>query len=166
MIKYKTYEDLDFKTFKFNDGLNVLIPFNYDKSKSLLNEMNLYFSNEYNCKQLGDNYFLISSPDELIQLSQTLDNEPQDYKPIIVINGLDINFMFMSCAQKLDLRIKLTALINKFKNACVIFFTDDYSFISHTRSILVDNSRIVRTFKSYDAYYKFIMRGAVNEISS
>ena len=166
MIKYKTYVDLICKTFKFENGLNTLIPFDYEKGDNLLSEMTSYFSNESIKKQNDSEFYTLLSPEDFDELKNNIisENNNSNKSIIIIINGLSTNFMFMSSAQKLDLRIKLTQLIKQFKNMHVMFFTDDYNFISHTRSVLIDNSHIIRTFKSYDAYYRFILKGAFDDV--
>ena len=164
MFKYKTFLNLPCKTFKLNTGVNILIPGNLDNLKSLCSEITDYFIRLQECKNRKCLY--LSSMSKDVESKIELLNAASNYKNIFwLIDGTSSQFMFMSTAEKLTFRMTLSNLSNKYNNLYIMFITDDYSYVQHNRSILIDNPRIIRTFKSYDTYSKFILRGSDYAIS-
>lgn len=160
LIKYKTLKNFKCKTFKILNGINILIPLEYDNGIALISEMSDYFSDPSVINKFNIIKYELNSIDDFNKLVCNDLDAIGSKIPLIIINGLSTDFMFIECAQKLDFRIKLSSFFKKFNNAHIIFFTDDYEFVSHNHSILIENSRIVRTFKSHVAFHNFIVRSS------
>lgn len=159
MLRYKTYLNLKCKTFKFELGLNILIPILYENSEALVNEMILHFKNSKSIKNHKDLFMYITSPSAVLNDWDSPEKLSTHNNIICLIDGRHTNFMFMSAAEKLNFRMRLNELSKKYNNLYLIFITDDYGYLSHNRCISIDNSRTARTFKSYSAYAKFLTRG-------
>lgn len=159
MFKYKTYLNFKCKTFKFEQGLNILIPTTYVNSEALINEMLNYFNSTSALNRNNCMFMYTHSPDDILQTWDLPDDLNNYDNFICLIDGQHVDFKFMSAAQKLNFRMRLNELSKKHSNLYILFVTDDYAHLSHNRCIDIDNSRTARTFKSYSAYTKFLLRG-------
>lgn len=163
MFKYKTYLDFQSKTFKFEPGLNVIIPLFDDLHSTskpshelFIEEFNDYFSEVSSLNDSDILYFNLNSIEDLYKIN----TKNIKKKVFILIDGSSINFMFLPLSTKLTFRMQLAKLIKESSNEVyIIFLTDDYSFLNHSRSMLLSNSRVVRNFKNYDAFIKFMTKG-------
>lgn len=164
MFRYKTYLNLKCKTFKFEKGLNILIPIDIAAAEALVNEMVERFNNAKIMKSDNNLFMYTYSPDDITCQWDSPETTNCYDKFICLIDGRHTNFMFMSASEKLNFRIRLNELSKKYDNLYIIFVTDDYGHLSHNRCMAIDNSRTARTFKSYDAYSKFLLRSTEDEL--
>ena len=146
------------KTFKFEKGLNVLIPGYFENSESLINEMHEYFLKNQFIKGSKVSYINIHKPSELFNEFDSKFVANTDKSIVCIIDGTSTDFMFMSIAEKLNIRMRINELCKTYDNLYIIFITDDYSYISGSRCMLIENARSIRNFKSYNAYSNFMSR--------
>ena len=165
MFKYKTYLNLKCKTFKFERGLNILIHTSEATAEALVSEMLNHFNNDKIMKRSNNLFMYTHSPDDITCQWNSPDVLNRYDNVICLIDGRHVDFMFMSAAEKLNFRIRLNELSNKYDNLYLLFITDDYSHLSHNRCMAISNSRTARTFKSYDAYTKFLLRSIEDDKS-
>ena len=165
MFRYKTYLNLKCKTFKFENGLNILIPINVASAEALVNEIVEHFNNAKVMKRNNDLFMYTHSPEDILCQWNSSEALSRYDNVICLIDGRHVDFMFMSAAEKLNFRLRLNELSKKYDNLYILFVTDDYGHLSHNRCMAIDNSRTARTFKSYDAYAKFLLRSIEDEKS-
>ena len=155
MFRYKTQLNLECRTFKFIQGLNTIIPKNQTIYENLLIEMDRYFSMRANTGPSKFRYIRYTSSDP--NYLNTIDIDASQLT-IVLLDMLDSPIRDLSTLDKLKFKHSLINFTEMHQNVYIINVTDDFDLIESTHSILIDNPRVVRKFKTYSAFINCLKR--------